>query len=104
MGKESGGGLVSFVLNPTRVKPAKGPKSLFFELQTIFNSSKNEFILFQAPYVLLVVLTLFTAVVGLDKEDQLMLLIDQTVSVQSVKNIFLIGKYSIMETPLQLLY
>ena len=104
MGKESGGGLVSFVLTPTRVKPAKGPKSLFFELQTIFNSSKNEFILFQAPYVLLVVLTLFTAVVGLDKEDQLMLLIDQTVSVQSVKNIFLIGKYSIMETPLQLLY
>ena len=104
MGKESGGGLVSFVLTPTRVKPAKGPKSLFFELQTIFNSSKNEFILFQAPYVLLVVLTLFTTVVGLDKEDQLMLLIDQTVSVQSVKNIFLIGKYSIMETPLQLLY
>ena len=96
-------GLIALVPTPDRVKPEKNFRCPSSGLQKNFCRSAltNHAIPF-IWQVLPIILTQFTSVVGQD-QDQLMTLIDQTVSIQTVKNIFLIEKYSIMETPLHLL-
>ena len=102
MEKESGG-LIALVLTPNRVKPEENFKNPSSGLQKVLcKSALSKHAIPLILQVLLIILTQSTAVVGQDK-DQMMTLIDQTVSIQTVKNIFLIEKYSIMETPLHLL-
>ena len=96
-------GLTALVPTPDRVKPEKSLRRPSSGLQK--NSCISALTKHAIPFiwqVLPIILTQLTSVVGQD-QDQLMTLIDQTVSIQTVKNIFLIEKYSIMETPLHLL-
>ena len=96
-------GLITLVPTPNRVKHGKNFWHPTPGLEKNFcRSALSKHAILFTWQVLLIVLTQFNSVVGQDK-DQMMTLIDQTVSIQTVKNIFLIEKYSIMETPLHLL-